>query len=91
MVIDLERSLTPEELTNFEDHPVVQAAAVAMINQPAMAVEAAKVCEEIIFALEGYDVLAAIIGCLDALGVLIANLEYQAERKEMKQKLRVVK
>ncbi|SMB97833.1 hypothetical protein SAMN00808754_1975 [Thermanaeromonas toyohensis ToBE] len=89
--VDTRISLTPEELEHLFHHPVMILAAEAALKDPSLAEEASEACETILDALDGYSVVASIFGCLDAIGILVANVHRKAEREAKRQTFKVFK
>ena len=82
--LDPRKGLAPEQLERPFEHPVVIQAARAVRKNKAFADEAAEVTEVVLDELTGYSGVASILGLLDALAIVIGNIEHDARRKNFK-------
>ncbi|CEP67843.1 Uncharacterized [Moorella glycerini] len=82
--IDMSLGLTPDEMEHILNHPVVIAAARKTLQNPDLREEAARLSEEVIQGIRGYQVPAVIFGLIDALSTFVANIDHQVKANRNK-------
>jgi len=89
--IDVTKGLEPYEMENILHHPAVIASAILVQSDAKKSTEVATIAEMILESLVGHSPTAALMGCLQALSILAANMEAEAEREKVRKRMSLVR